>query len=114
MKWKFEPRDFCNPPSDKRYVDLANAKLDEWRAEATVVYGFQEISGEIHWGIEHSPGDTHRALLIDIEPLPKEPCKCKHEPKRDNPGSLNFDKFFGVSECRHCGVTLKATWSEDV
>lgn len=42
--------------------------------------------------------ETHQALLVAIEELPKK--ECKHEPSH----------YLGPIECKHCGVALKARW----
>lgn len=106
MKWKFEPSDF---DSDDAVVDIANAKLDEWRRSATVVYANLNFPPDMNpvWGVAQD-ADTHRALLIDIEALPKE--ECKHEPRLYEGW---YDAAIDTTYCRHCGVKLKATWSED-
>lgn len=102
-RWKFEPSDFWNIDLSPRFIaDRANSLLDQWRKEATVVNGkIKETNSgwDCAWTVGKSSADTHRALLIDIEPLHKEPCK--HEPTfHDN----------DVDACKHCGVKLKATW----
>lgn len=59
---------------------------------------------------------THKARLAFIEEIQKEPCK--HEAlvivktagfKTDAPYFINV---LEAAKCRHCGVALKATWSE--
>jgi hypothetical protein len=130
MKWKFEPSDF-DDNLNKPFVisrikeltvweaaDIANAKLDAWRREATVVYGLPK--SDCYWCAtnltDHSrAGFTHRALLIDIEELPKP--ECKHEPSftKERVSALmhNFDddsEFYRDVTCKHCGAALKAKW----
>jgi hypothetical protein len=103
-KWKFEPSDFISLNSRGLWgiidtsviAGVANAKLDAWLSEARVMYGDTVINS---WSGVRETRDTHRALLIDIEELPKEPCK--HEP-------IGGDSL--VSNRMRCGVELKATW----
>lgn len=131
--FKFEPSDFAAihkeavkngyasynagdmwEPTDtlKMLVDAANAKLAQWRAQATVVYGKPEVGA---WTDIENKLATHRALLIDIQELPKEPCK--HEPPELTPLQLLAAKQNGFTQssthCRHCGVKLRAEWKEE-
>jgi hypothetical protein len=110
MKWKFSPSDF-DLDADGYFHDeaarQANLKLDEWRKQATVVIGNPEIGT---WSDVGDSADTHRALLIDITELPKEPCK--HEPNIIQvPAGMGMVPFYtDTATCKHCGVKLKASW----
>lgn len=120
MKWKFEPKDFAphgaiTPQRADSFncsldymCDRANAKLDGWRKEATVVLGASGDGEPITWYNENIKDSTHRALLIDIEPIEKKPCE--HEPMWSNkiPGWNHAPE--SDAECRHCGAKLKARW----
>lgn len=96
--------------SPEKAARLANARLAEILKDAKVVYGrydiitntisFSDPQGRQNTANGHE--DTHRALLINIEKLPKEPCK--HEPLP----SLTWD-----TACRRCGVLLEIIgWKE--
>ena len=100
-KWKFEPSDFNYEAhlSNLYAAETANAKLEEWKREATVAYANLNFPPDIPRN-----ADTHRALLIDIEELSKEPCK--HEPLE----KPTIERMQGIVRCKHCGVKLKATW----
>jgi hypothetical protein len=115
--FKFEPSDFMSAkgPSGRfvRFEDaaaIANAKLASWLASAPVMHG--RISPDGDWEFEsftdeRAGVDTHRALLVDIQELPKK--ECEHLP--------DFDAFIlgpkGASgPCIHCGVKLTAVWKE--
>ena len=56
------------------------------------------------WDNDMNPDDTHTALLIEIQPIVKEPCK--HDPVLV---TLLREQYH---ECRDCGVKLKAEWTE--
>lgn len=107
MKWKFEPSDFDDQllmyGSTLIACEKANRKLDEWRKHATVVYNAEGVDDGEAWEKKKYIDATHRALLIDIEPLHKEPCK--HEPYT----ITNSPDI----KCRHCGVKLKARWEAE-
>lgn len=113
-KLEFKPEDFnalygdC-PLTKMSIVKIANARLAEMLKDAPVVYFDDEASmnekGTIDCATRKPRNkDTHRALLVNIEELPKEPCK--HEPKRDWPHS---PQYF----CRHCGVKLVIRWEAE-
>lgn len=114
MKWKFDLSDFYDLDVGDCIHVVANAKLDEWRRSATVVYGRNFDKDDWEYSTSRCSlkgGDTHRALLIDIEPIEKK--ECEHDPIWINkiPG-WNHAPDSGA-ECRHCGVKLKATWEAD-
>lgn len=104
----------------KLVTSIANAKLAEWEREgwqlvnvkdATVLYG---EAGRDWWsGIKRKMiSDTHRALLINIEPLvPKAPCE--HEPVMDyDDDNGEWYSRGKIARCTKCGVKLTATWTE--
>jgi hypothetical protein len=79
-KLKFEPSDFKSVDDeglgfDQVAADIANAKLDAWLSEATVVYARKNDNGYGgNWRLEpDTEFDTHRALLVNIEEIAKEP-----------------------------------------
>ena len=110
MKWKFEASDFSFLDSNismyEQAAHEANAKLDEWRRMEAVVYCRLDV--EFLWSQSRADTDTHRALLIDVEELPKGPCK--HEPDYTQ---YAIDEKYQKNQpmrCKQCGVKLKATW----
>lgn len=124
MKTEFKPEDFLNQgfgfslASVKRLTDLANNILPEikeaWKAEmlkdATVVYN-NANSPKYNWSPTLIHDDTHKALLINIEPIVKECVKhepCKHTPYyKGVPDQKNIESL-----CIHCGVELIPEWKE--
>lgn len=110
MKLEFKPEDFINLwPNRQLLTDVmnmvshrANSRLAEMLKDAPVVYGHKKNFG---WGFDEQgiiPNvTTHKALLINIEELPKQPCK--HIPA--------FAMAF-PNKCRECGVTLYMHWSD--
>ncbi len=89
--------DHCQFPVLQKYVDLANAKLER---EGKVVYGFNQIPDSWTYNKE---SDTHKALLICIEPIEK----CTHPVKE----CFSFDNGYLCS----CGARVKPTsFSEDI
>lgn len=128
-KLQFTARDFAGSTelidhiSWKDAAEVANARLAEMLSEAKVVYGTSSTRGLLPdvWSksaVAYGVPDTHRALLINIEELKREPCE--HEPrmyyKRD--ANDNFVKSGSAMvrsyehECLKCGVKLKAKWEE--
>lgn len=87
--------------TDEVLAKAANAKLER---EGFRVYGtpssnnlwVKTEAGEVQ---EPYSGNSHQALLINIEELPKKPCE--HEPSTIG---------FAGHACKHCGVKLKAKW----
>lgn len=75
----------------------ANKKLQEYLESCPVVYGNMEYvfdtNGKEHWC-------THKARLICIEEIPKEPCK--HKPRWV--GNMK------TNECLKCGIEIIAEW----
>lgn len=118
MKLKFKPEDFKehfgNTSDEEIYfiTRIANYALVEMLLRATVVYGRMDTF--IFSPNDLRDEDTHKALLINIEPIVKEPCK--HEPEiivqtfnlkqiGHNYYTLNLNP-----KCKHCGVYLVAEW----
>lgn len=104
---------------------LANKLLEE-RSER--VYGIRRQPGSGCF-IESGPSviDTHTALLINIEELPKK--ECEHEPdvyeakvswvggpydpsiKDFNRTEItSYSQLVTSGKCKHCGLKLKAKW----
>lgn len=114
MTWKFTPIDFLNFEHTnlslmENAAIIANAKLEAWRQKATVV--FTSEFDQVVWYKAIPTGfrrPTHRALLIDIEPIEKKPC----EHRVPDYHAEYVDKELRVTHvtCKHCGVKLKATW----
>lgn len=80
--------------------------------KATVVYSDGK---NIFWAAQTGPDkcDTHKALLINVEELPKEPCK--HEPKRWVHPKSGLPNETYEFVCFHCGVKLKSEkWVEEI
>ena len=114
-KFRFKSEDFRNTGSTQliyynytpeaavlcsEAADRANQILDEHLAKCPVVYGYLDgatLSDVTEFKYE---GADHKAVLFNIEELMKEPCK--HEPKWVGHPHL--------SDCKHCGIKLKATW----
>lgn len=93
-------------------ADITNEKLNKLIESWPVVYLNEIRDGEtINYTNNRSTifGHycTHKARLALIEELPKEPCK-------HTPDMLYYGQWDGVrsAPCKHCGVELKATWSE--
>lgn len=114
---KFEPSDFLrNDKSLGDHIrsiemsDKANKKLAEikesWKAEmlkdAVVVYGNTNTWTTTKFG----DNDKCKALLIQVEPIVKEPCK--HEPSTMG----SYEGLYYLPKCIHCGVELVAEWKQ--
>lgn len=100
----FKPEDFLDLDSKAHWLsdisDIANAKLER---EGVRVYG--DDTQLYSWTSQKLPKDTHQALLVGIEELPKK--EHVHSPdllKMFNEYSLQN------SICHRCGVKLKAKW----
>lgn len=101
--------DMWEPAS--RVDDLANIANAKLQREGKVVYGWPidiEKSSHKMWSSEldvYTDEATHRALLINIEELPKKNC--------EHVGYIAGDEYEGhFFECEKCGKTLKPTaWS---
>jgi hypothetical protein len=118
----FKPSDFTDPiaPLDhwkQKIADQANAKIQKLRDEAPIAYKYHDkiIS---YWNTQEVLGrpdnPTHKARLMFIEEIKKEPCK--HEPVLFSinavyrpDGRLPEDENY---ICKNCGVSLQMTWSE--
>lgn len=85
---------------------IAQEYYDNWLAEmlasATVVYSkYQNMTSS--WDMNsYANANTHKALLINIEELPK--IECKHEPTEI------FYNYTGNTYQCNCGVELVAEW----
>lgn len=111
----FKPEMFLNQfTQNLRQIDLedaaeiANTKLQQLIDASPVVYGrwdgvYRQF-GE-SYASKHNPENTYKARLLFIEPIVKEPCK--HEPLGEH---LMNGKTIYHTECRHCGIELKAEW----
>lgn len=77
--------------------------LEKLLSQAVRVYGIDDWIWDQK--INHKR-DTHQALLIAIEELPKE--KCKHQIIEYK----NHGQPVTLGRCGQCGVKLKAEWKE--
>lgn len=95
MKNIFKTKDF-NPTlgseillTSVQATEIANEKLNALIEAAPLIYSNPDSQGILsEWDKEEKgpyPGDTHKARLMFVEELGKEPCK-------------------------HCGIELRATW----
>lgn len=102
--------------SECKSVEDCTAKLNKLLESATVVTG--SINGDrvlCGWGNGILPESTHQGLLIDVQPIEREPCK--HEPSTVtfytdiSPYSkrIIFD-YNSNPKCKHCGIDLVADW----
>lgn len=123
-KYRFKPEDFMASASSEKSNSLrpreaaflANAKLLELFEGAKVVYWREDSLGSSNKMFTKTPQDTHTALLICIEELPKK--ECVHElgeiglydtgtiAERMREGR----KLLAFGKCRHCGIELKPKW----
>jgi hypothetical protein len=125
----FKPEDFHRYWSDKesccspaQAAETANEKLNALIESWPMVYlnDHRNINSGIRFiSTEQTKLNTHKARLAFVEKIVKEPCK--HEPintvitdrhKVDLEREIAFNRYPGVSRCKHCGVELQATWSE--
>lgn len=111
------------PDFAKLISDIANEKLPEikesWKAEmlkdAVVVYGQENHA--YGYTITRDNTDTHKALLINITPIVKEPCK-EHIPKIKSSKQIMISDVAVAHHggctivCGDCGVELFAEWKE--
>ena len=109
---KFKPEDFEKHwLANRNYVwtsegaaKVANDVLEKWLKDAKVVYGWIDSDT---WSGRHTD-NTHRALLIQIEEIKREPCK--HEPKFEQGGVQSLT----ANTCKHCGVRIVvADWKQE-
>lgn len=111
MKLEFKPEDFKEQSFAGTTTIIqaaydANKRLAEMLSSATVVYN-NEKSPKYNWSPTLIHDDTHKALLINIEPIVKEPCK--HEDFMEYPrGVVGVWPKYG--KCNECGVELVAEW----
>lgn len=102
MKLEFVPEMFKlmngESTNSERSAKEANEILNKWLKNATAVY-----RRDLYWGERKRDTDTHKALLIKIEPIVKEPC------------SYHFDSVITISgkyqywegKCELCGAEVK-------
>lgn len=94
-------------------ANIANAKLNALIYAAPVVYG-KYNEAYLNFGQPQTTSLTHKAHLMFIEELVKEPCK--HEPYHSNANVILASNPPQIPKpiykCRKCGVELKAIWSE--
>ncbi len=97
----FKPEDFGNLSV---CAGIANKILKE---RGTVVYGnVGSVTDEFMWKVKHIGIDTHQALLINIEELPRK--ECEHSPGLDS----NWKNILGY-HCTICGIKLKpGSWTK--
>lgn len=83
---------------------LVNDELDRIIEAIPAVYGHIKSDGSLSFSTERSKMDTHKAVLFNIEELPKQPCKHEHSAIYDE----HQRKYHDL--CKHCGVELQAEW----
>lgn len=111
-KLEFTAEDFpsVDPDSKVNSAFDANVRLAEMLKDAKVVYSRADDGTSAWWPTKQEITDSVKGLLINIEELPKEPCK-QHEPsgKLQQFGELDFREV-----CKHCGVPLEQVivWKE--
>lgn len=104
----FRPNRFDSVDS---FVNQANEILNQWLKENGV-----RVSGRRFEGVwemnqmmfdQPKPNDTHKALLINIEPIKE----CEHEPRLDF-RSYEYDPNESpiITNCKKCKVQMKAKW----
>lgn len=113
MKDIFTSDDFVyrNGMSERTITDHANRIVKERIFDKGVRVTYREEFPQIV--VNHKPVegyDTHRAMLINIEPIEKPKC-VEHEPSFTENGYWREPKNPAV--CKHCGVKLKAVWQEE-
>lgn len=120
MKLKFEPSDFTDQDipcfsTPRKAADMANAKLDAWLAQAAVVYNHHtnnawlaSASGSTDENVMKF-SHTHRALLINIEPIEKK--ECEHEKVAIVTESVMFKGTKPVYKCINCQEYVKPVWT---
>lgn len=90
-------------------ANIANEKLNALIESCPKVYCNADADGILfEWQQDSYPGATHVARLAFIKEITKEPCK--HEPKYNMMIEIGDSKEYFT--CKHCGIELKATWSE--
>lgn len=108
---KFKPEDFGGQYGAVQCAAIANAKLQEWLANTTDIYGTKE---EFLTGIfnRNCPA-THKGKLVCIEELVKNPCKHTVAMHRLGQGSWELcTEQDGKIVCGKCGVELDLEWKE--
>lgn len=127
-QFRFKPKDFyhtglCEYECEK-IAGYSNSILDKHLATCPVVTG--DTNSDTGWAFFSPPngsrGHTHRAVLFEIEELPKSECK-EHVP------TLKSKQPVGLPECKdrygaalmlgcsiiciNCGVGLTAKWEAE-
>lgn len=109
----FKPANFNNLIADRSYpqvqedaAKLAQYFLNKALDQAVRVYGTNNGT----WNVEDCSDDTlnpdtHQALLVQIEELPKK--ECAHEARGNGHWSNPW-----TNKCKHCGVKLVARWEK--
>lgn len=96
---------FALEPSD--CAAMANAKIQSLIDAAPTVYG-KRNQWDITDGTQDSlTGCTHKAKLMFVEELKREPCK--HQPIGDD---WTMKNGLWLGTCEYCGVKLEARWEE--
>lgn len=89
------------------WTQLAQKVFDEWLEKHRPVYGDNTWA----WYRDNLHNYSHKARVVAIEEIKKEPEPCKHEagPMK----SFSF-RSFAVYECIHCRKKLKSTGWEEI
>ena len=122
MKLEFKPEDFdLFSEGDREYAaKRANILLKRMLQYQIPVYGSNKrpLDG---WNEAKYESTTHKAILVNIEPIKNQNCEHKPVSVLDkfiqaqvlSSGKLGFDFFkFDSWECYKCGIKLEAEWKE--
>ncbi len=106
----FCAKDFMGISPDEGLEGFANKANELIKERGKRVYGFNHLKSD-HWSWSNlkepdlEPFDTHQALLINIEELPRK--ECTHDID-----TAELFKTYGFlnAKCRHCGISVRAKW----
>jgi hypothetical protein len=135
VKQIFEPSDFPNLIGHDKHdaVLCAKEKLAKLIEGWPVVWFNDDKTMSPYWeaSSRQDKKHTHKAYLAFIEPIKREPCK--HEPEEyeievnyeggcyspklgtfEMKKIANIKQLFKEYKCKHCGISLEATWKEKV
>ncbi len=92
---------------------LANLANKHIKNRGTIIYcGPSNTWSEYHWTNDgKSSVDTHRAVMINIEEIPKKKCK-KHIPQFEQSISGGYWMITN-NICGECGIKLKVRWDPE-
>lgn len=111
MKNIFKHNDFVGlfPHDAEAAAYRANEKINALIEEAPVVYGMTTEDDHVY--SKHLTSNyTHKARLIFIEEIVKEPCK--HRPEQRIKTSENGSIIHSIYKCGLCGIEIEPHWKE--